>query len=70
MFHGGDVDFSRLVDNVAVELPSWQGIATKYIAIHTVINFQSRIQEQTSFLFSVGELFSPLGLRVLRAGPP
>jgi hypothetical protein len=31
MFPGGDVDFSRLVGIVFVELPSWRRIATLYI---------------------------------------
>jgi hypothetical protein len=35
MFQGGDVDFSRLVDIIVVELPSWRRIATQYIAIDT-----------------------------------
>jgi hypothetical protein len=56
MLQGGDVDFSALVDDVVVWLPSWQGITTKYIT--------------ASFLFAVGGLFSSLGMRVPRAGPP
>ena len=30
-FQGGGVDFSALLENVVVELLSWQRIATKYI---------------------------------------